>query len=58
VLEKIFEIEKEAVAGGWRRLHNEVLHNLYSSPNIVRMIKLRRKGWVDNVVRKAKLINA
>jgi hypothetical protein len=30
------------VTGGWRKLHNEVLHNLYSSPNIIRIIKSRR----------------
>jgi hypothetical protein len=33
------------VTGGWRKLHNEELHNLYSSPSIIRMIKSRRKRW-------------
>jgi hypothetical protein len=39
VLRKIFELKREEVAGGWRRLHNEDLHNLYPSPNVIRMMK-------------------
>jgi hypothetical protein len=42
VLRRIFGSRKGEVAGGCRKLHNEELHNLYSSPNIVRMIKSRR----------------
>jgi hypothetical protein len=38
VLRGIFGPEREEVAGDWRRLHNEELHNLYSSPNINRMM--------------------
>jgi hypothetical protein len=41
VLRRIFGPRKEEVAGGWRRLHNEELHNLYTSPDIVRVIKSR-----------------
>jgi hypothetical protein len=37
------------VTGGWRKLHNEELHNLYSSPSIIRMIKSRR--WAEHVER-------
>jgi hypothetical protein len=37
--------------GGWRKLHNEALHNLYSSPSIIRMIKSRRMRWAGHVVR-------
>jgi hypothetical protein len=37
--------------GVWRKLHNEEIHNLYSLPNIVRMIKSRRMSWVGHVVR-------
>jgi hypothetical protein len=33
------------VTGGWRKLHNEVLHGLYSSPSIIRVIKARRMRW-------------
>jgi hypothetical protein len=41
--------KKEEVAGGWRRLHNEELHNLCASPNIIRVIKLRMMRWVGHV---------
>jgi hypothetical protein len=37
------------VTGGWRKLHNEELHNLYSSPSIIRMIKSRRMRWAGHV---------
>jgi hypothetical protein len=46
VLWGIFLPEGEEVAGGWRRLHNEELHNLYASQNIIRVIKSRRMRWV------------
>jgi hypothetical protein len=36
---RIFGPKRDEVAGGWRKLHNEELHNLYSSPSIIRMIK-------------------
>jgi hypothetical protein len=39
VLRRIFGPKCQEVAGGWRRLHNEELHNLYDSPNIIRVIK-------------------
>jgi hypothetical protein len=39
------------VTGDWRKLHNEELHNLYSSPNIFRMIKSRRMRWTEHVAR-------
>jgi hypothetical protein len=42
VLRRIFGPKKEGVTGGWRKLHNEELHNLYSSQNIIRIIKSRR----------------
>jgi hypothetical protein len=52
VLRRIFRHEREEVAGGWRRLHIEELHNLYSSSNIIRMIKLRRMKGAWHVARK------
>jgi hypothetical protein len=39
VLRRIFGPKKEEVVGGWRRLHGEVPHNLYASPNIIRVIE-------------------
>jgi hypothetical protein len=39
------------VTGGWRKLHNEELHNLYSSPSIIRIIESRRMRWADHVAR-------
>jgi hypothetical protein len=51
VLRKIFEPKREE-DGSWRKLHNDELHELYSSPNIVRMIKSRRMRWVGHVARR------
>jgi hypothetical protein len=42
VLRRIFGPRREEVAGNWIRLHNEELHNLYTTPNIIRVIKSRR----------------
>jgi hypothetical protein len=46
VLWRIFRPLRDEVTGGWRKLHNEELHGLYSSPGIVRVIKARRMRWV------------
>jgi hypothetical protein len=51
VLRKIFGSKRNEVTGGWRKLHNEELHNLYSSPSKIRMFKSRRMRWAGNVVR-------
>ena len=51
VLRGIFGPRKDEVTGEWRRLHNEELNDLYSSPNIVRVIKSRRMRWAGNVAR-------
>jgi hypothetical protein len=44
--------------GDWRKLHNEELHNLYSSPNIIRMIKSRKMRWAGHVARMGETRNA
>jgi len=49
VLRRIFGPRREEVKGEWRRLHNEGLNDLYSSPNIVRVIKSRRTRWTGHV---------
>jgi hypothetical protein len=51
VLRRIFEPKRDGVTGGWRKLHNEELHNLYSSPSIIRIIKSRRMRWAGHVAR-------
>jgi hypothetical protein len=50
VLRKILGPKREG-DGFWRKLHNDELRNLYSSPNIVRVIKSRRKRWAGHVAR-------
>jgi hypothetical protein len=49
--------QRDEVTGGWGKLHNEELHNLYSSPSIIRMIKTRRI-WAGHVARMGKRRNA
>jgi hypothetical protein len=51
VLRKIFGPKKDEVTGEWRKLHNEELHDLYSSPSIIRTIRLRRMRWAGHVAR-------
>jgi len=51
VFRRIFGPIRDEITGEWRKLHNEELNDLYSSPNIVRMIKLRRTRWAGHVVR-------
>jgi ribosome biogenesis protein Tsr3 len=46
------------VTGGWRKLHNEELHDLYSSPSIIRIIKSRRMRWAGHVARMGQKKNA
>jgi hypothetical protein len=49
VLRRIFGPKRDEVTAGWRKLHNEELHGLYSSPSIVRVIKARRMRWTGHV---------
>ena len=51
VLRRIFWLRRDVVTGEWRRLHNELLNDLYCSPNIVRVIKWRRMRWAGHVAR-------
>jgi len=51
VLRRIFGPKGDEVTEEWRKLHNEELNNLYSSPNIVRVIKSRRMRWAGHVAR-------
>jgi putative SOS response-associated peptidase YedK len=44
-LRRIFEPKRDEVTGEWRKLHNEELHNLYSTPDIIRQIKSRTMRW-------------
>jgi hypothetical protein len=50
VLRRTFGLKRDEVTGGWRKLHNEELHNLYSLPSIIRMLKSRRMRWAGQVV--------
>ena len=51
VLRRIFGPRREEVTGDWRRFHNEEINVLYSSPNIVRVLKSRRMRWAGHVAR-------
>jgi len=57
VLRRIFGPKMEEVAGGWRRLHNELYH-LYTSTTIIRVIKSRKMRWVGNVACREETRNA
>jgi hypothetical protein len=52
VLRRIFGSKRDEVTEGWRKLHNEKLHHLYSSPSIIGMLKSRRKRLAWHVARK------
>jgi hypothetical protein len=53
VLRRIFGPKREKVSRGWRRLHNEELHD--PSPNIITVIKSRRRRWTEHVARKGEI---
>jgi hypothetical protein len=57
VLRRTFGPKRDGVTGGWRKLHNEELHNLYCSPSIIRIIKSRRMRWAGHVARMGKKRN-
>jgi hypothetical protein len=58
VLRRIFGLKRDEVVGGWRKLHNEELYNLYSLPSIIRIIKSRRMSLVGHVARMGMKRNA
>jgi hypothetical protein len=51
VLRRILGPKRDEVTGDWRKLQNEELHNLYSSPNIIRIMKSRMMRWAGHVAR-------
>jgi hypothetical protein len=51
VLRRVFGPKRDEVTGGWRKLHNEELHNLYSSPSLIEILKSRRMKWAKRVAR-------
>jgi hypothetical protein len=58
VLRTIFGPKRDEVTGEWRKLHNEELHDLYSLPSIIRIIKARRLRWAGIVARMGEKRNA
>jgi hypothetical protein len=60
VLRRIFGPKRNEVTGGWRKLHNEELHNFYTSPSIItrRVINSRRMRWPSNVARMGEMTNS
>jgi hypothetical protein len=56
VQRKIFGLKRDEVTGGWRKLHNEELRDLYSSPTIIGIIKSRRMRWAGHVARMVRRI--
>jgi hypothetical protein len=58
VLRRIFGPKRVAVTGEWRKLHNEELHDLYSSPSKIRVMKARRMRWVGHIARIREKRNA
>jgi hypothetical protein len=51
VLRRIFGPKRDEATGEWRKLHNEKLRDLYSSPSIIRMVKSKRMRWAGHVTR-------
>jgi hypothetical protein len=51
------EISRDEVTGEWRKLHNKELHDLYSSPSIIRIINPMRMRWADHVARMGEKMN-
>jgi hypothetical protein len=58
MLRRIFGPKREEVAGGWREMHNEEVHNLHATPTIIRMIKARKVRWARHVAHTGAIRNA
>jgi hypothetical protein len=58
VLRRIFGPKRDEVTGSWRKLHNKEFHNLFSSPNIIGMIKSRIMRWARHVEGMVEIRNA
>jgi hypothetical protein len=58
MLRRIFGLDRDEETGGWKKQHNEELHNLYSSPSIIRMTKSRRMRWAGHAERMGEKSNA
>jgi hypothetical protein len=55
LLRRVFGLKADEVTTGWRKLDNKELHDLYSSPSIIRIIKWRRMRWEEHVARMKKM---
>jgi hypothetical protein len=55
VLRRIFGPKRDEVTGGWRKLHNEEIRDLYSSPSIIRIIKSRKMRWAGHAARMGRI---
>jgi hypothetical protein len=58
VLREIFGLKRDELKARWRKLHNKELHNLYSSPSIIRMMKSQRMRWAGHITRMREKRNA
>jgi hypothetical protein len=57
MLRRLFGTRRDEVTGGWRKLHNEELHDLHTSPSIIRIMKSRKMRWVGHVARMGEMRN-
>jgi hypothetical protein len=58
MLKRLFRQKRDEVSGGWRKLHNEELHDMCSSPSTIRMIKSRKMRWAGHAARMGEKRNA
>jgi hypothetical protein len=56
-LRRIFGPKREKGRGGWRRLHNEELHDLHAAPDIITVTKSKKMEWVEHIACMGKMIN-